>query len=223
MFYYLRLGPPVLPFAKGRLLVGRCLSGGLYLYHYFHPQQLLPPPPQNHIQPKKNTLTFTATTTTQFLSMLLRQASQELPKQYSPLTWVPPIPTHPDQLQGKAQARAGGTTGISTPSTTPALPASGITVPTIISSLGAGSSRHSGGGTTFTTTACTAPPTGIGCSLEDEGDDKKQKRKRTSPEQLQVLEAAFNSQPHPSLSARCELAARLSMTPRSVQIWFQNR
>ncbi|KYQ94316.1 putative homeobox transcription factor [Tieghemostelium lacteum] len=58
--------------------------------------------------------------------------------------------------------------------------------------------------------------------LEDD-DPLKKKRKRTSPDQLKILEKIFQSHQHPNLSLRNQLAIDLQMTPRSVQIWFQNR
>lgn len=51
----------------------------------------------------------------------------------------------------------------------------------------------------------------------------KKKRKRTAPDQLKVLEDVFNTHQHPNLLLRNQLAVQLGMTPRSVQIWFQNR
>ncbi|KAJ3038915.1 hypothetical protein HDV00_012837 [Rhizophlyctis rosea] len=48
-------------------------------------------------------------------------------------------------------------------------------------------------------------------------------RRRTSPEQLVQLEAAFQSDSKPTSEFRKDLAARLGMTVREVQIWFQNR
>ena len=65
----------------------------------------------------------------------------------------------------------------------------------------------------------------IGTDDLDEGDNGltrsgKRKRKRTSPEQLHVLETTFNMEQHPSLGMRNQLATQLNMTPRSVQIWY---
>jgi len=60
-------------------------------------------------------------------------------------------------------------------------------------------------------------------SLDDVGDGSpgsKRKRKRTSPEQLRLLESTFSKGQHPSLGVRNQLASQLGMTPRSVQIWF---
>lgn len=48
-------------------------------------------------------------------------------------------------------------------------------------------------------------------------------RKRTTPEQLAVLEKAFLEATKPTASARKTIADMIGMTPRSVQVWFQNR
>lgn len=48
-------------------------------------------------------------------------------------------------------------------------------------------------------------------------------RKRTSPEQLSVLEKSFDENCKPSAVTRKLLADQIGMTPRSVQVWFQNR
>nr|CAG8434005.1 13830_t:CDS:2 [Entrophospora candida] len=48
-------------------------------------------------------------------------------------------------------------------------------------------------------------------------------RRRTSRQQLKVLEKAFNENPKPHAAVRQALAQKLSMTPRGVQVWFQNR
>lgn len=49
------------------------------------------------------------------------------------------------------------------------------------------------------------------------------KRRRTSPDQLQFLETLYMSTPTPALSERIEVGRKVGMTPREVQIWFQNR
>jgi len=54
-------------------------------------------------------------------------------------------------------------------------------------------------------------------------DPMKKKRKRISPDQLRILEKIFVTHQHPTLNLRKQLAMELNMTPRSVQIWFQNR
>ncbi|KAI8993272.1 homeobox domain-containing protein [Pilobolus umbonatus] len=48
-------------------------------------------------------------------------------------------------------------------------------------------------------------------------------RRRTTREQLGVLEASFSENPKPSATIRRILAQQLDMTPRGIQIWFQNR
>ncbi|GBC10688.1 hypothetical protein RclHR1_09820007 [Rhizophagus clarus] len=48
-------------------------------------------------------------------------------------------------------------------------------------------------------------------------------RRRTSRQQLKVLEKAFNENPKPHAAVRQALALKLNMTPRGVQVWFQNR
>lgn len=51
----------------------------------------------------------------------------------------------------------------------------------------------------------------------------KAKRKRASPSQLTVLNRVFQSTFFPSTELRIELGKQLSMSPRTVQIWFQNK
>ncbi|BGP49032.1 hypothetical protein JCM10450v2_004911 [Rhodotorula kratochvilovae] len=48
-------------------------------------------------------------------------------------------------------------------------------------------------------------------------------RRRTSPPQLKVLEYHFERNPKPDVSLRKALSEQLDMTPREVQVWFQNR
>ncbi|KAF9526669.1 hypothetical protein CPB83DRAFT_896002 [Crepidotus variabilis] len=48
-------------------------------------------------------------------------------------------------------------------------------------------------------------------------------RKRTTNQQLKVLEAIFKKDTKPNAQLRQELAQELNMTPRGVQVWFQNR
>eukprot|EP01097_Dermamoeba_algensis_P000866 TRINITY_DN1318_c0_g1_i1.p1 TRINITY_DN1318_c0_g1~~TRINITY_DN1318_c0_g1_i1.p1 ORF type:complete len:532 (-),score=87.92 TRINITY_DN1318_c0_g1_i1:44-1639(-) len=60
--------------------------------------------------------------------------------------------------------------------------------------------------------------------LTDELSGKSSaKRKRIAAEQLEVLEEVFRTTHHPSLILRNRIAARLDLSLRSVQIWFQNR
>lgn len=51
----------------------------------------------------------------------------------------------------------------------------------------------------------------------------KKKRKRADAEQLKVLNDTYNRTAFPSTEERAELAKRLNMSARSVQIWFQNK
>ncbi|KAL1920998.1 uncharacterized protein VTP21DRAFT_11633 [Calcarisporiella thermophila] len=67
-------------------------------------------------------------------------------------------------------------------------------------------------------------------SLETGGEDNPslsapnpKKRTRTTPEQLAILEHVFAGNPMPNNRLRDELARRLSLPQRSIQIWFQNR
>ncbi|CEL58837.1 Homeobox protein HD-10 OS=Encephalitozoon cuniculi (strain GB-M1) GN=HD-10 PE=4 SV=1 [Rhizoctonia solani AG-1 IB] len=48
-------------------------------------------------------------------------------------------------------------------------------------------------------------------------------RRRTSRAQLSVLEREFETDPKPNADKRRSLAAQLNMTPRAIQVWFQNR
>ncbi|KAJ3196678.1 hypothetical protein HK101_008132 [Irineochytrium annulatum] len=51
----------------------------------------------------------------------------------------------------------------------------------------------------------------------------KPKRKRASPHQVRVLQSVFDATAFPSTEHRQRLAHELGMTPRAVQIWFQNK
>lgn len=55
------------------------------------------------------------------------------------------------------------------------------------------------------------------------GPERTIKRSTFSPEQLRVLEEAFGANPLPNLATRHALAEELGLTPRTVQVWFQNR
>jgi len=62
----------------------------------------------------------------------------------------------------------------------------------------------------------------------DDGENKKEdshpkKRQRTTPEQLEVLEKVYEQEKLPGSDLRKELAVKLKMTPRRVQVWFQNK
>ncbi|KAI9314410.1 Homeodomain-like protein, partial [Dichotomocladium elegans] len=49
------------------------------------------------------------------------------------------------------------------------------------------------------------------------------KRKRISPDQFQALSDIFEHTDTPNFELREQLALRLNMTNREVQVWFQNR
>ncbi|KAI9349863.1 OTP-paired class homeobox protein, partial [Zopfochytrium polystomum] len=51
----------------------------------------------------------------------------------------------------------------------------------------------------------------------------KSKRRRATAAQLAVLNSVLATTFFPSTELRQSLAARLGMSPRAVQIWFQNR
>jgi hypothetical protein len=58
----------------------------------------------------------------------------------------------------------------------------------------------------------------------NESDGFKVKhRRRTTPEQLKVLEHWFDVNPKPDNNLREWLAVELGMTKRNIQVWFQNR
>eukprot|EP00866_Antonospora_locustae_P000562 jgi/Antlo1/562/2325 len=48
-------------------------------------------------------------------------------------------------------------------------------------------------------------------------------RKKTTRQQLEVLERTFETNIRPDTQMRKMLAEQLGMTPRSIQVWFQNR
>ncbi|SAL97825.1 hypothetical protein [Absidia glauca] len=62
---------------------------------------------------------------------------------------------------------------------------------------------------------------------DSEDDDHhhriKSKRRRASNKQLQVLNRVFQHTFFPSTQVRAQLGRQLGMSPRTVQIWFQNR
>jgi hypothetical protein len=52
--------------------------------------------------------------------------------------------------------------------------------------------------------------------------DRNKKRTRATPQQLEVLRRAFETNTQPTLQQREDIGQQIDMTPRSVQIWFQN-
>jgi len=75
------------------------------------------------------------------------------------------------------------------------------------------SSRYPGGHESTTT----PPPVSPTSSSED--PPVKKKRKRADANQLKILTEVYNRTAFPSTEERIDLARRLDMTPRSVQIW----
>jgi len=69
----------------------------------------------------------------------------------------------------------------------------------------------------------TAPLPSMDSSPEGAESIKRSKRCKISREQLAELIKSFNDEPLPNFDQRQALAKALGMTPRSVQIWFQNR
>lgn len=51
----------------------------------------------------------------------------------------------------------------------------------------------------------------------------RRKRRRTSPNELSILNAEFELGSTPNKSRRLEIASRVSMSEKAVQIWFQNK
>ncbi|RKO99837.1 hypothetical protein CXG81DRAFT_1278, partial [Caulochytrium protostelioides] len=51
----------------------------------------------------------------------------------------------------------------------------------------------------------------------------RKRRTRTSRPQLTVLLRVFEQTPTPPPPVCAEIAARIGMTTRAVQVWFQNR
>lgn len=57
----------------------------------------------------------------------------------------------------------------------------------------------------------------------DETQLARRKRRRTSPSELSVLEEEFRTDSRPARQQRERIAARVGMTEKAVQIWFQNK
>jgi len=58
---------------------------------------------------------------------------------------------------------------------------------------------------------------------DDDEITHPKKRQRTTPEQLEVLEKVYEKEKLPGSDLRKDLAQKLKMTPRRVQVWFQNK
>lgn len=73
--------------------------------------------------------------------------------------------------------------------------------------------------TTSTTSASRRPPRKSTLTQQQ----KNQKRQRATQDQLVTLEVEFGKNPTPTATVREQIAEKINMTERSVQIWFQNR
>lgn len=64
-----------------------------------------------------------------------------------------------------------------------------------------------------------------GDDQETPGNRSRRKKKyhRHTPYQIQELEASFKENPHPDEKQRLELGQKLSLEPKQVKFWFQNR
>ncbi|KAF7731258.1 hypothetical protein EC973_000674 [Apophysomyces ossiformis] len=68
-----------------------------------------------------------------------------------------------------------------------------------------------------------SPEDTIKDASKEEQNPPVRKRTRATPEQLAVLEETFAMNVSPNSKLRKQLAERLQMSERSIQIWFQNR
>jgi len=59
--------------------------------------------------------------------------------------------------------------------------------------------------------------------MEGEPIIRKNKRERVTQEQKMVLETVFITQKLPSYQLRDQLSQTLGMSPKRVQVWFQNK
>ncbi|CDK24806.1 unnamed protein product [Kuraishia capsulata CBS 1993] len=60
-------------------------------------------------------------------------------------------------------------------------------------------------------------------SNSEDGSTGRRKRRRTSPAELAMLKSEYEIGNTPNKARRTEIATRLGMTEKAVQIWFQNR
>ncbi|KAI9484658.1 hypothetical protein BDB00DRAFT_878560 [Zychaea mexicana] len=86
-----------------------------------------------------------------------------------------------------------------------------------------------GSSSPITCDCCCYPPPGIVAMPSEEfrpafyNPFEVKHRRRTSRAQFKVLEKTFLENPKPNAHKRRSLAQKLGMTPRGVQVWFQNR
>ncbi|KAF2451912.1 hypothetical protein P171DRAFT_426344 [Karstenula rhodostoma CBS 690.94] len=84
------------------------------------------------------------------------------------------------------------------------------------------SSRHSDGEIAFLNHS----PNTVANSLPPDVDNKplaRQKRRRTSKEDEEVLKAEYQRNPKPDKAARIEIVSKVALGEKEVQIWFQNK
>ncbi|TIB62994.1 hypothetical protein E3P77_03669 [Wallemia ichthyophaga] len=53
--------------------------------------------------------------------------------------------------------------------------------------------------------------------------ESRKRRRRTTPQELQLLEEEYLRNPLPSASKRAEIAQNVGMSSRNVQVWYQNK
>ncbi|WVQ76115.1 hypothetical protein IAR50_005758 [Cryptococcus sp. DSM 104548] len=93
---------------------------------------------------------------------------------------------------------------------------------------GGGGGAYPGSNYHFGAVPAVPPPLPASLGEDKSGDGESdtatvKHRRRTTPEQLKVLEFWFEINPKPDNQLREQLAAQLGMTKRNVQVWFQNR
>lgn len=64
---------------------------------------------------------------------------------------------------------------------------------------------------------------GNSAGSNDREQGAKKKRRRTTPGELLILEDAFRRNPLPDQRERQEIARKVAMDQKAIQIWFQNR
>lgn len=85
------------------------------------------------------------------------------------------------------------------------------------------SSSNSSSVYSFTTSKSSSQDAGVQDQDVESDLPLKAKRRRASSKQLHVLNKVFERTFFPSTQLRAELGRQLGMSPRTVQIWFQNK
>ncbi|GAQ88052.1 homeobox and START domains containing protein [Klebsormidium nitens] len=81
----------------------------------------------------------------------------------------------------------------------------------------------SGGGASADPARDTGASEGNSGGKMQEDDGKRKRYHRHSLHQIEELERAFRENPHPNEEERASLSQRLSLEPRQIKFWFQNR